>query len=165
MRALLSVLACAAGLGCVAAPATEAPQTAGTSPSASIPLLHGVSNPLEVPADLDLSQRRFSEARHFVVSLQRMGSAPPLNQMHNWAVTVETPDGRPVENATIELSGGMPAHDHGFPTTPRVTGSIGPGTYLIEGVKFSMRGWWHFEFLVRAGALEDRAHFDLVVSE
>jgi hypothetical protein len=36
----------------------------------------------------------------------------------------------------------MPQHAHGFITEPRVTRSLGVGTFLIEGVKFHMPGDW-----------------------
>jgi cytochrome c peroxidase len=57
----------------------------------------------------------------------------------------------------------MPAHNHGFPTEPRVTKHVGFGTYLIEGIKFNMAGWWEFVFDIRAGSVTDRARFNVVV--
>ena len=45
--------------------------------------------------------------------------------------------------AAITVDGGMPQHGHGFPTRPRVTRDLDDGTYLLEGMKFSMTGWWH----------------------
>jgi hypothetical protein len=70
-----------------------------------------------------------------------------------------------VEDAEIEFEGGMPAHDHGFPTQPRVTRYLGGGAYLVEGVKFNMTGWWEFSFEIRAGGRSDVARFNVVVAD
>ena len=40
----------------------------------------------------------------------------------------------------------MPEHGHGFPTVPEVTEYLGDGKYLVEGLKFSMPGWWVGQF-------------------
>ena len=73
-----------------------------------------------------------------------------VNQFHSWVVHVETPEGKAVENANIKISGGMPAHKHGFPTSPRITKYFGNGDYLLEGVKFSMPGPWVMRLKVTA---------------
>jgi len=57
----------------------------------------------------------------------------------------------------------MPMHDHGFPTAPRVTKELGNGTYLLEGVKFNMPGWWQFVFCIEAGDVEDVVRFNIMV--
>jgi hypothetical protein len=119
----------------------------------------------EVPPGLDLSRQHSSEEHRFIVAIHPTNRRPALNRIHTWTVSVKTPEGNPVEGAKIDFSGGMPAHNHGFPTEPRVTRSIGPGIYLIEGVKFSMAGWWEFVFEIHAGEIADRARFNLVIRE
>jgi hypothetical protein len=47
-----------------------------------------------------------------------------------------------VADAQINVNGGMPAHDHGLATSPRVTRYLGEGQYLLEGVRFHMPGEW-----------------------
>ncbi|MEL7185279.1 MAG: FixH family protein, partial [Pseudomonadota bacterium] len=65
-----------------------------------------------------------------------------INEMHSWILHVETASGEPVEGATIEVDGGMPEHDHGLPTKPRVTEELGGGDYRLDGLRFHMRGYW-----------------------
>ena len=65
-----------------------------------------------------------------------------INTMHSWMLHVETADGAIVEGAIIEVEGGMPEHDHGLPTQPRVTEDLGDGNYRLDGVRFHMRGYW-----------------------
>lgn len=65
-----------------------------------------------------------------------------INRMHSWILHVATADGNPVTGAIIDVDGGMPAHDHGLPTKPRVTEEIGNGDYRLDGLRFHMRGYW-----------------------
>ena len=65
-----------------------------------------------------------------------------INRMHNWTIHIETLTGIPVEGAAITLEGGMPEHDHGLPTSPRMTAELGSGDYRIEGIRFHMSGVW-----------------------
>jgi hypothetical protein len=62
-----------------------------------------------------------------------------------------------VEGAQIEVDGGMPAHDHGLPTAPRVTEDLGGGDYRLDGVRFHMRGLWQMYFTIRTGDAEETA--------
>ena len=39
------------------------------------------------------------------------------------------------EAKKIYVHGGMPKHQHGFPTNPRAKQYLGNGLYLVEGVK------------------------------
>ncbi len=141
------------------------------SPVAAVPTVPvpsptpDVARPLEVPEGLDRSRRHPSEQRRFIVSIHNPERRTSLNRIHNWTVTVHAADGKPVEQAEIRMDGGMPAHNHGFPTKPRVTKHIGFGTYLIEGVKFNMTGWWEFVFDIRSGELTDRVRFNVVIEE
>jgi len=65
-----------------------------------------------------------------------------INTMHSWILHIETADGEPVTGADIEVSGGMPAHNHGLPTSPRVTEELGDGDYRLDGLRFHMGGYW-----------------------
>jgi hypothetical protein len=78
-----------------------------------------------------------------------------INLIHNWVLHVETADGQPVTNAVITVSGGMPAHDHGLPTLPHVTQSLGNAEYLIEGMRFHMNGYWEISITINAGGDRD----------
>ena len=73
---------------------------------------------------------------------------PDINRIHSWILHVESVGGVPVENATIDVTGGMPKHDHGLPTRPRVTKELGGGDYRLDGMRFHMRGYWEIEVTV-----------------
>ncbi|HET7867714.1 MAG TPA: FixH family protein [Burkholderiaceae bacterium] len=115
------------------------------------------------PVDLNTSLERSTEQGRYVVALQPPASAPAINQLHAWQVKLSTPDGRPVSHAQIAVDGGMPQHGHGLPTRPRVTRELGDGTYLIEGMKFSMTGWWEIKLAVQAAPGADKVTFNTVV--
>lgn len=65
-----------------------------------------------------------------------------INRIHSWVFHVETPGGKPVAGATISVTGGMPLHNHGLPTDPRMTAELGDGNYRFEGLRFHMGGDW-----------------------
>ncbi len=115
------------------------------------------------PADLDTSLRHASVQGRFVVALDPPAQGPAVNQMHAWQVRLATPDGAPVSQAQFGFQGGMPQHGHGFPTRPRVTRELAPGVYALEGMKFSMTGWWDMRLDIRAGDVADTAVFNVVV--
>jgi hypothetical protein len=115
------------------------------------------------PKDLDLSLEHASSQGRFVVAMQPPATGPAINQMHTWQVKLVTPQGAPVSRATIAFEGGMPQHGHGFPTQPRVTRELQPGVYALEGVKFSMTGWWDMRLAIQAGDVADTAAFNVVV--
>jgi hypothetical protein len=115
------------------------------------------------PADLDVSLKRPTEEGRFVVALQPPSTAPAINQIHSWTINVATPNGAPVRQARIAVDGGMPQHGHGLPTRPRVTRELGDGAYLMEGMKFSMTGWWEIKLAIDAPEGADKVTFNTVV--
>jgi hypothetical protein len=82
-------------------------------------------------------------------------------RLQSWTLHIDTVDGRPVDTATITMSGGMPQHGHGLPTSPRVTRAIGNGDHVVEGVKFNMGGWWVVRFAITSTAGTDTVTFNL----
>ena len=115
------------------------------------------------PKDLDVSLKRPTEQGRYVVTLQPPTTAPAINQMHSWTINVATPNGAPVTQARIAVDGGMPQHGHGLPTQPRVTRELGDGDYLLEGMKFSMTGWWEIKLAIDAQQGADKVTFNTVV--
>jgi hypothetical protein len=85
--------------------------------------------------------------------------------MHAWQVRLTTLDGAPVLQAKIAFDGGMPQHGHGFPTKPRVTREVAPGVYALEGMKFSMTGWWDVRLAIQSGDVTDGAVFNVIVDQ
>jgi hypothetical protein len=100
------------------------------------------------------------DSTHYRVSYKSKVEPLPLNRIHSWVVHVETLDGKPVEKAKVAIYGGMPIHKHGLPTEPAVT-ELGNGDYLVEGLKFSMNGWWQIWLRIRAGSDTDKVKFNI----
>ena len=71
-----------------------------------------------------------------------------INEIHSWVLYLETNEGAPVADAELTVQGGMPEHDHGLPTRPRVTRYLGDGKYLLEGMRFHMPGAWEIQVAV-----------------
>lgn len=117
----------------------------------------------EVPEDLDTSTTRMTEEGAFQVSVSSNLEPPAINEIHSWTIHIETPDGQAVENAQITVDGGMPQHNHGFPTVPEVTEELGNGDYHLEGVRFNMAGWWELKLAISAGDQTDDITFNLVL--
>lgn len=84
-----------------------------------------------------------------------------LRKLQNLRVLVLDAQGRPVEDARISVDGGMPEHAHGLPTQPQVKGSLGGGLYDIEGLRFSMGGWWEVKLAIDSPRGADRVTFNL----
>ena len=115
------------------------------------------------PQDLDLSLRHSSAQGRYVVEMEPPATPAAINQIHAWQIKVTAPDGAPVRHARIAVDGGMPQHGHGLPTRPQVTREVADGTYLMEGMKFSMTGWWEIKLAIQAGEGADTAVFNTVV--
>lgn len=112
-------------------------------------------------SEKDYATAGTSKASLYKVSYTSEPAAVPVNTIHSWKLKVETAEGQPVKNAKITLKGLMPEHGHGMPTQPKVTKNLGDGTYLVEGMKFSMPGWWVITFHIKAGGKTDSITFNL----
>lgn len=95
------------------------------------------------------------QSGYFRVTAHSQLTPIPINQMHSWILQVESAAGSPVPAATIEVAGGMPAHDHGLPTAPRVTKNLNDGRYLVEGIRFHMNGSWEISVTVATDEQRD----------
>lgn len=115
------------------------------------------------PADLDLATTRLSDKGIFQIAFTPALDPIAINQMHSWTLHVATADQQPVTDATITVDGGMPQHGHGLPTQPQVTQNLGKGTYLVEGIKFQMGGWWEVKYRITSGDKSDQVTFNLVL--
>ena len=81
-------------------------------------------------------------AADFVVTYSTPSGKPQINRMHSWILHIENESGAVVEGAIIDVTGGMPEHNHGLPTKPRITQELGGGDYKLEGMRFHMSGYW-----------------------
>jgi hypothetical protein len=79
----------------------------------------------------------------------------------DWTMRVVSTDGAPVSAATINVRGGMPEHGHGLPTQPRAVALDTPGEYRVEGLQFSMPGWWELSFYIASERRDDTVTFNL----
>jgi hypothetical protein len=113
--------------------------------------------------ELDLSRSRTTASGLFAAAIEPEVPDVKQGQLHSWVLTVKTPDGKPVDDARVEIGGGMPDHNHGLPTSPQVTQHLGEGRYRIEGMKFSMSGWWELRFDISSAAGSDSVTFNLVL--
>jgi YtkA-like len=115
------------------------------------------------PPDLDLSLTRPTVERKFVVELRPPSTPAAINQIHSWQIKLTSPNGAPIANAHFVVDGGMPQHGHGLPTRPKVTRELADGTYLLEGMKFSMIGWWEIKLAIQSAESSDKVTFNTVV--
>ncbi len=86
-----------------------------------------------------------------------------INQIHNWILYIATNEGTPVADAGLTIQGGMPEHDHGLPTRPRVTRYLGDGKYLLEGMRFHMPGAWEIQVTIDALGKQDAVVISLTL--
>ena len=75
--------------------------------------------------------------------------------MHSWELVLRSAEGDTVEGATFDVTGGMPVHDHGLATAPRVTEELGNGRYRLDGMRFHMAGEWELTVAVIANGYTD----------
>ncbi len=111
----------------------------------------------------ETGQTRGSEKGMFVAIFMPQDGVAKQNELQDWVLTLKTAAGKPVENAAVDVSGGMPQHAHGLPTSPRMTEYLGDGRYRISGVKFSMSGWWQLKLGISAPTGSDTVVFNIVL--
>lgn len=115
------------------------------------------------PQGPDTSRSKKTANGLFVASFEPERGAIRQGELQSWLLTLKTAAGAPVEGAAITVSGGMPQHNHGLPTSPQATDYLGEGRYRIDGVKFTMGGWWQLRFAVSAAAGSDSVVFNIVL--
>lgn len=126
-------------------------------------LLVSLSACVSPPSGLNLSLERPTANQKYHVAVLPLAEPVPINKIHAWEIRLRTPSGEPVSGAKIGVGGGMPQHGHGFPTQPRVTRDLGNGRYLLEGMKFSMPGWWEISLTVATASDSDDVTFNTII--
>lgn len=121
----------------------------------------GSAAPSEATPAPNVREGVSSEQGLYVGSWSSVPPTPPINVIHEWVLHIEMPDGEPVEGASVSLNGDMPAHGHGMPTQPQVTGDLGGGDYRVEGMSFQMGGYWIIDVTVTANGMTDLIRFGL----
>lgn len=115
------------------------------------------------PSNLDVSLSKKTEHGLYLATVMSNSLPVPVGTIHSWTIKVTTPDKKPADGVTIAIEGGMPQHGHGLPTQPRVTTDLGNGSHTIEGMKFSMTGWWTLTVTINSATGSDKATFNLVL--
>ena len=157
--------------GCATAGAQDGTPSVAASEASIVgrhrigPAVRGETPPGEATPVPNLQEGVVSEEGHFIGSWSSDPAVPPINMVHQWILHIETPDGEPVEGATITVGGDMPAHGHGMPTQPEVTADLGGGDYRVEGMAFQMGGYWIIDVTVTAGGETDLIRFGLELDE
>lgn len=115
----------------------------------------------DTPAVEQTTQTRTSGNGIYEVTIDSWLKPLELGRMHAWTASIRTAEGKPVTNASIRISGGMPIHNHGFPTQPEMTKQLEDGVYLLEGFKFSMGGPWVIILDITSDEGTDSVAFDI----
>jgi hypothetical protein len=111
----------------------------------------------------DDRQSWLTRSGYYRVSYSSMLEPLTINQIHNWLFHVEFADGGFVNDATVSVTGGMPEHNHGLPTDPRMTQSLGDGDYVLEGMRFHMSGYWELTVTIVADGRRDTVIIPLTI--
>jgi len=104
-----------------------------------------------------------SEGGYLRATLKPQDGAVAVGTFQAWILVLSDSEGKPVEQAQVLIGGGMPGHGHGLPTQPVVTGYLGDGQYLVEGIKLSMAGRWVLTVIANTPAIRERFLFEFDV--
>lgn len=129
--------------------------------AAALSLLTGCMLFARPPQDLDYSRTRVSASGLYRATILPQGDSIPKGKLQKWTLHLETATGAAVDSVTVAVDGGMPQHGHGLPSKPRVTRALGNGNHLVEGMKFTMGGWWEVRFRVDGAAGRDSVVFNV----
>ena len=96
-----------------------------------------------------------SSRRNFEVQIT--DSLPTtLNTIVSWPIKIKSLRANYVlDEVKLMIDGGMPHHGHGLPTTPTIKPTSKPDEYIIEGLKFSMPGYWEVRINASNGQKND----------
>lgn len=151
MKFLISVIFLSGLIGLVQAESAQAGQNNTNSKAVAY-------------SDRDNAVTQVSENGEYRFTLFTTDATFPFQKIHNWIIHIENKDGTPVENAKVFVFGGMPVHQHSFPTKPKVKKYLGDGDYLVEGIKFNMPGEWEMRFNIKNDNKRSRAVFKINLS-
>jgi hypothetical protein len=123
----------------------------------------GLSACMSPPTGLDVALARPTAQKLYQAEIKPLDKPLAINKLHAWEIKLVQPSGQAVTGAKITVDGGMPQHHHGFPTQPRITKELGGGRYLLEGMKFSMPGWWEIKLKIEGAQGTDNITFNVVL--
>ncbi len=105
------------------------------------------------------AELRLSEGRHYRVGLKPRHEPVPVGPAHEWVLRVVRGDGGTFSPKRISIEGGLPAVGDGLERAPRITPSLRPGEFIVEGVRFHAPGDWVLRVELDGERGEDVAHF------
>jgi len=111
-------------------------------------------------ADVNLPDLNGVTDKGFKIEIYSELSPLSINTIHSWHIRVLDRDDEILELEELNVFGGMPEHDHGLPTQPRVTMRLDNGDYLLEGVRFHMQGHWELQIEFQYAGVDDTAIID-----
>ena len=123
---------------------------AAATGSHAMTMSHGADAKRPAATEFGLGPRASADGR-YLATLEPAAELRP-RRMQTVRVALADAAGRPIDGAQIAVDGGMPEHGHGLPTRPRVTKNLGDGVYEIEGLRFSMGGWWELRLAIDGAA-------------
>lgn len=115
------------------------------------------------PKDLDYATMKMTANDAFNVMYKSVGGQIRINRIHSWELTIKDAAGQPVNDAMVTVVGDMPEHGHGLPTQPEITKVGAGGLYRVDGMKFTMPGWWVVTVSVMADGKHDSVSFNLTI--
>jgi hypothetical protein len=115
------------------------------------------------PKDLDYATMKMTANDAFNVMYKSVGGQIRINRIHSWELTIKDAAGQPVNDAMVTVVGDMPEHGHGLPTQPEITKVGAGGLYRVDGMKFTMPGWWVVTVSVMADGMHDSVSFNLTI--
>lgn len=122
---------------------------------------HVFGTGVQAPARSEFGVGPRTSAKQLYRAALEPAGALRLRQLQTVPVRIVDASGRPVDGAVLSVDGGMPQHGHGLPTQPKIGRALGGGVYEIEGLRFSMGGWWELKLAIDAPAGVDAVTFNL----
>lgn len=113
------------------------------------------------PKDLDYATMKMTANNAYNVMYKSIGGQIRINRIHSWELTINDAAGQPVNDAMVTVVGDMPEHGHGLPTQPEITKVGAGGLYRVDGMKFTMPGWWVVTVSIMVDGLHDSVSFNL----
>ena len=113
------------------------------------------------PKDLDYATMKMTANNAYNVMYKSIGGQIRINRIHSWELTINDAAGQPVNNAMVTVVGDMPEHGHGLPTQPEITKVGAGGLYRVDGMKFTMPGWWVVTVSIMVDGVHDSVSFNL----
>jgi hypothetical protein len=113
------------------------------------------------PKDLDYATMKMTANNAYNVMYKSIGGQIRINRIHSWELTINDAAGQPVNDAMVTVVGDMPEHGHGLPTQPEIIKVGARGLYRVDGMKFTMPGWWVVTVSIMVDDVHDSVSFNL----